>query len=239
MVIVIEMNYIFGLIFIICSILIILIYTQKRLYTKKNNEMNILQVFDPHPDTLFNLYNRGLPIVLQKEIQGWDGFEMLLGLDYETIKDVVKENMEDILTIVKGNLQFHNNIFSFDWKIDITMIPFDINSPIYPVKQANMIQLFGTISGEVRVILFNPACEKYLGKFVNNVSSIDIKSEIEKDNTEMNFIEIILREGNMIYIPFGWFYFIYGNHLDLDTPDRNPFRETIILNCINKSLINF
>ena len=66
-----------------------------------------------------------------------------------------------------------------------------------------------------------------------------LKSEIEKDNTEMNFIEIILREGNMIYIPFGWFYFIYGNHLDLDTPDRNPFRETIILNCINKSLINF
>jgi len=199
--------------------------------------MNILQVFDPDPDTLFDLYQQGLPIIIQKELQNWDGIDLLLGLDYDTIKSTVQEHMNDVLTIIKGNLQFHNNVLSYDWKIDLNLIETDINSPIFPVKQANILQLFATVTGEARIVLFNPDTDKHLEPFTNNVSSIDIKPEIEKDNTEINFIEIVLREGNLIYIPYGWHYFIYGNHIDLDSEGHEQIGETIVLDCINKSFV--
>lgn len=231
------MNYVFGVIFLLCCVFIVILITQRNIYTKKNNEMNILQVYDPDPDTLFDLYQQGLPIIIQKELQNWDGIDLLLGLDYDTIKTTVQDYMKEILIIIKGNLQFHNNILSYDWKVDLTMVSTDINSPIYPVKQTNLLQLFSTVTGEARVILFSPDTEKSLEPFTNNVSSIDIKPEIEKDNTELNFIEIVLREGNIIYIPFGWHYFIYGNHIDLDSEGQEQVGETIVLDCINKSLI--
>ena len=232
------MNYLFGVIFLLCCVFIVIIITQRNINTKKNNEMNMLQVFDPDPDTLFDLYQQGLPIIIQKELQNWDGIDLLLGLDYETLKTTVQDNIEDILTIVKGNLQFHNNILSYDWKIDITLVDTDIKSPIFPVRQVNLLQLFATITGEARIVLFAPQIEKHLTPFTNNVSSIDIKHEIEKDNTELEFIEVVLREGNLIYIPYGWFYFIYGNNIDLDTIEDEQHRETIVLDCINKSIID-
>lgn len=231
------MNYIFGVVFLLCCIFIVILITQCNVYTKKENEMNILQVFDPDPDTLFELYQRGLPIIIQKELQNWDGIDLLIGLDYDTIKTTVQENMKDVLSIIKGNLQFHNNVLSYDWKIDLTMVDMDINSPIFPIKQVNIIQLFATVTGETRVILFSPNMETYLEPFTNNVSSVDIKSEIEKDDTKINFIEIVLREGNILYIPYGWHYFIYGNHLDLDNDESEQIGETVILDCINKSLV--
>ncbi len=231
------MNYIFGVIFILCCIFIVILITQRNIYTKKNNDMNILQVFDPDPDTLFDLYQQGLPTIIQKELQNWDGIDLLLGLDYNTIKTTVQDHMNDVLTIIKGNLQFHNNVLSYDWKIDLTLVETNINSPIFPVRQANILQLFATVTGETRIILFSPDMEKELEPFTNNVSSVDIKSELEKDDTKMNFIEIVVREGNLIYIPYGWHYFIYGNHIDLDGEEQIQTNETVILDCINKSLV--
>lgn len=234
------MNYTTGVVFLLCCILILLIITQRNIYTKKNNEMNILQAYDPDPDTLFDLYQQCLPIIIQKEIQNWDGIDLMLGLDYNTIKQTVQDNMNEILTIIRGNLQFHNNVFSYDWNVDLSMVSTDINSPIFPIRQVNLLQLFATITGEARIVLFNPKTEKHLEPFTNNVSGIDIKPEIEKDDTNIDFIEVVLREGNMIYIPYGWHYFIYGNHLDLDADDENEqmqIGETIILDCINRSFI--
>jgi hypothetical protein len=244
------MNYIFGVVFLLLCIFLVLIITQRNIYTKKNNEMNILQIYDPDPDTLFDLYQQCLPIIIQKELQNWDGIDLMIGLDYNTIETTIQDNMDDILTIIKGNLQFHNNILSYDWKVDLTVITTNINSPIYPIHQVNLLQLFATVTGEARIVIFCPKTEKYLKPFTNNVSSINIKPEIEKDETDIDFIEVVLREGNLIYIPYGWYYFIYGNHLDTDTdadtdadtgePKQKTEnkKETIILDCINKSFID-
>lgn len=217
----------FITLFIIIIIFIVLLYSQKLVYSRINNDMNILQTYEPSPETLFNLYNQNQPIIIQQELQYWDGFELLLGLDYETIKMLTTENTDEILTIIKGNLQFHNNIFSYNWTIDIKKITLDYNSPIFVVKQNNLLQLFSTISGEARIILICPKEKEKLGKFINNVSDKDITEELNKDNTDLEYIEIVVREGNMIFIPYNWFYFIYSNE-----------EETILLDCINESLIN-
>jgi hypothetical protein len=217
----------FIIIFIVIIIFIILLYSQKLVYSRINNEMNILQIYDPSPETLFNLYNQNQPIIIQQELQHWDGFQLLLGLDYDTIKLLTKENTQEILTIIKGNMQYHNNIFSYNWTIDINRIDLTYESPIFVIKQNNLLQLFSTITGEARIILICPKEINKLGKFINNVSDKDITDEINKDDTELEYIEIVLREGNMIFIPYDWFYFIYSND-----------EETVLLNCVNESLIN-
>ena len=227
------MYFLFIIGFLIIIIFSLMLYSQKKIYQRENNEMTLLQIYDPDPENLFNLYNNNLPIIIQSELQNWEGFSELLGLNYDLIKSVINENLEDILTIIKGNLQFHNNIFSYDWNIDIKKINFNYDSPIFMIQQNNLLQLFSTITGEVRIILMNPDHHSKLGNFKNNVSDKDIKDEINKPDTKLDFIEIILREGNMIYIPYGWHYFIYGNHMINDNND-----ETIILDCINLSLIN-
>lgn len=232
------MNFLFSIAFLLCLILTIIIVSQRNIYTKKNNEMNIIQVYDPDPNTLFDLYQQGSPIIIQKELQNWDGIDLLIGLDYDIIKETIQDNLDDILTIIKGNLQFHNNVLSYDWKVDLSLVSTDINSPIFPVRQANLLQIFATVTGEARILLFNPKSEKRLEPFTNNVSSIDIRDEIEKDDTDLDFVEIVLREGNLIYIPYGWHYFIYGNHLDLDDDEQEQIGETIVLDCINKSFID-
>lgn len=231
------MYFLFIIGFLIVIIFSLLLYSQKRVYQRENNEMNILQIYDPDPENLFNLYNNNLPIIIQSELQNWDGFNELIGINYDMIKSVINENLEDILTIIKGNLQFHNNIFSYDWNIDIKKINFNYDSPIFMIQQNNLLQLFSTITGEARIILMNPEHHSKLGNFKNNVSNKDITQEINKPDTKLDFIEIILREGNMVYIPYGWHYFIYGNKMIND--DNNDIDdETIILDCINLSLIN-
>lgn len=233
------MYFLFIIGFIIVIIFSLLLYSQKRVYQRENNEMNILQIYDPEPENLFNLYNNNLPIIIQSELQNWDGFNELIGINYDMIKSVINENLEDILTIIKGNLQFHNNIFSYNWNIDVKKITFNYDSPIFMIQQNNLLQLFSTITGEARIILMNPEHHSKLGNFKNNVSDKDITEEINKPDTKLDFIEIILREGNMIYIPYGWHYFMYGNNLiNNDTNNNDINDETIILDCINLSLIN-
>lgn len=233
------MYFLFIIGFIIVIIFSLLLYSQKRVYQRENNEMNILQIYDPEPENLFNLYNNNLPIIIQSELQNWDGFNELIGINYDMIKSVINENLEDILTIIKGNLQFHNNIFSYNWNIDVKKITFNYDSPIFMIQQNNLLQLFSTITGEARIILMNPEHHSKLGNFKNNVSDKDITEEINKPDTKLDFIEIILREGNMIYIPYGWHYFMYGNNfINNDTNNNDINDETIILDCINLSLIN-
>ena len=36
-----------------------------------------------------------------------------------------------------------------------------------------------------------------------------IMNSLDKDPMEINFIEIVVRKGNLIYIPWNWLYFIY------------------------------
>ena len=100
---------------------------------------------------------------------------------------------------------------------------------IFFVKQTNYLQLIGCLSGEMRIIIAPPNQSDLVKPFINMVSTYDATQLLDKDPIEMNFIEIIVREGNMIYIPYNWIYFIYNN---INT-------ECVIVDCINQSLLNY
>ena len=137
---------------------------------------------------------------------------------------------KDYTTSIKENLSIFNLPLSYDWNIDIQNIILDDKSGIFFIKQSHLMQCFACITGEFRIIITPNDQRKFLEPFKNNVSTINATPILDKVPMEMNFIEIIIRTGNLIYIPYGWHYFIYKSDLS---------NETVILNCINNTLLNY
>lgn len=214
---------------LISSIIIIFAISQKRYATQTNNSMDITQVNLPESDLLFELYHDKLPIIFQHELDDWDGISALIGRNFQEITTIVQENREDVLSIVKGYLQFHEPLLSMNWDINFQEIVYTFNSPIFMIQEMNYLHLIGNITGEVRIILIPPNEHQKLETFSNNVSTQNITEILNKDTPPFEFIEIVLREGNMIYIPYKWHYFIYKAEFE------GSDNQTTILNMINKS----
>ena len=194
-----------------------------------NNELKILQIFDPEPDTIDELFKNHQPIVFQREIFFWKQFKTFLGKSLIDIQNTINTNIDITYSdFIKKNLELYNLPLSYDWNIDIRNIVLDNKSAIFFIKQSNYMQLFGCVTGEMRVIIAPPDQEHKISPIINLVSTIDATIILDKVPIELNFIEIIIRKGNMIYIPWGWFYFIY----------KHNNQECVIVDCLNKSIIS-
>jgi len=219
------------LILILLIIILWLIFKHIKKIKKINNNMNIIQACQPSILTLQEFYLENSPIILQKEIQLWDKVLALLGKDCQEISSIVNnsKNIKNELNLtesIKIYLSIHNLPFSYDWNIDITSISYNYESPIFVTKQDNLLQLYGTLTGESRIILIPPSEYIKLGNFNHSISDKNIKDIINQEESPIEFIEIIVREGNMIYIPYNWHYYIYSNN------------SSIMLNCRNISLLS-
>jgi hypothetical protein len=170
-----------------------------------NNELKILQVSDPNSDIAYELFNSHQPIVFQKELLFWKEFNTLIGKSLSDINSTIINNPSiHYSNYIKNNLEIYNLPLSYDWNIDIRNIILDETSAIFFIEQTNYLQVFGCVSGEMRIIIAPPDQTNHVQPFINMVSTIDATSILNKEPMEMNYIEIIVREGNMIYIPYKW-----------------------------------
>jgi len=197
-----------------------------------NNELNILQAVDPDYNIAYDLLDKHQPLVLQREIFYWKEFNNLIGKSLFEIKQDISINKTiNYSEYIKNNIDLYNLSLSYDWNIDIKNIQLDDKSAIFFIKQNNYMQLFGCVTGEMRVIITTPDQVNLLSPFVNMVSSIDATSLLNKEPIDLNYIEIIVRQGNIIYIPWGWCYFIYNSRGHIN-------EECVLVDCINKSLLS-
>jgi len=196
-----------------------------------NNELKILQVSDPDYNIAYELFEKHQPIIFQKEIFFWKEINTLIGMPLSNIKNEIATHTNiNYSDYIKNNLENYNLPLSYDWNIDIRNVVLDDKSSIFFIKQTNYMQLFGCMSGEIRVIITPSDQSKHLEPFVNMVSTVDATPILNRDPIELNYIEIIIRQGNMIYIPWNWFYFIYKGH--------HPTEECVIIDCANKSILS-
>lgn len=225
------MKYITSLIILL---IIFFIYCHITRLKTLNNELRILQVADPEPELLLEMQAQHLPIVFQREIYAWKHFNKLIGKPLTEIQKTLSTPPTEIdySEIIKLNLEPNNLPLSYDWILDMRNIVLDEKAAIFFIKQTNYMQLFGCVGGEMRVIVAPPDQAPLLGSFINNVSNSDSTALLDKNPAELRFVEIIVRCGNMIYIPYGWHYFIYKN----SKVEGNE--ETIIIDCLNKSLLS-
>jgi hypothetical protein len=198
-----------------------------------NNELRILQVGDSTPELIFELLQQQLPIVYQRELYAWKRFNKLIGKPLNEIQSSINstniDNEVSYSDSIKNNLEPNNLPLSYDWDIDIKNVILDDKSSIFFIKQNNYMQTFGCVTGEFRIIISPPSQSHYFGTFINNVSNVNAIPLLEKNPIELEFLEIIIRAGNMIYIPYNWHYFIYKNNKEI---------ETVIIDCINKSILS-
>ena len=195
-----------------------------------NNELNILQVSDLDSNIAYELFNSNQPIIFQKELLYWKEFNKLVGKSLNNINTAITTNTNiKYSDYIKNNIELYNLPLSYDWNIDIRNIILNESSAIFFIKQNNYMQLFGCVSGELRVIIAPPNQSNIIEPFINMVSTIDATSILDKEPMELNFIEIIVREGNMIYIPYNWIYFLYKINTN----------ECVIVDCINQSVLNY
>jgi len=197
-----------------------------------NNTLNILQVFDPEAELAYELFENHQPIVFQHEFCFLRDFNKLLDKPLSEIKNIISSNPNINYTeIIKINLEPYNLPLSYDWSIDIRNIILDDKNGIFFVKQKNYLQCFGCVSGEFRIIITPPDQLPKLEPLVNNVSTLDATALLDKEPIELNFIEIIVRKGNLIYIPVEWLYFIYR-------PQNIYNKDTVIVDCLNNSIMS-
>jgi len=194
--------------------------------------LKILQVADPNVDIAYELLDNHQPIVFQKELLYWKEFNTFIGKSLIDINNTITTNNQiHYSDYIKHNLEIYNLPLSYDWNIDIRNIILDSNSSIFFIKQTNYLQLFGCVSGEMRIIIAPPNQSYLVQPFTNLVSTLDATILLDKDPMEINFIEVIVREGNMIYIPYNWIYFIYTQ--------STINNECVIVDCINQSVLNY
>ena len=211
--------------------LIFFFYVHITRITTVNNNLDILQVQDPEPELAYELLGHNQPIVFQRELAFWKDFNKLLGKPLDEIKSTITAHPEmNYSTSIKMNLEPYNLPLSYDWLIDIRPVVLDDTSGIFFIRQVNYLQIFGCVSGQFRIIITPPDQSSKLEPFANYVSSVDATKMLDAQPMELNYIEIIVREGNLVYIPWGWHYFIYRPN----TSEAN----CVILDCLNKSAIN-
>ena len=205
-----------------------------------NNNLNILQTYDPEPELALELFSQHQPIIFQRELLFWKEFNKLLGLNINDIKNAITNNITNATSsskpeinyteIIKTNLEPYNLPLSYDWNIDIRNIILDDKNGIFFIRQQNYLQCFGCITGEFRIIITPPNQSPKLEPFTNHVSTLDATTLLDKEPLEINFIEIVIRQGNLIYIPWNWLYFIYK---------PSNITECVIIDCLNNSILSF
>lgn len=219
------------LVALVIVFIIFFLYVHISKITTVNNNLDILQVHDPDPELAYELLGHNQPIVFQRELEFWKDFNKLLNQPIENIKIQITSNPEmNYSTSIKMNLEPYNLPMSYDWLIDIRPIVLDDTNGIFFIKQVNYLQMFGCISGQFRIIIAPPDQSGKLEPFTNYVSSNDATKMLDAQPMDLNYIEIIVRVGNLVYIPWGWHYFIYRP----STHNSN----SVILDCLNKSAIN-
>ncbi len=248
---------------LVCAIIIILVLMHVLAWRTVNYDMKILQTSHGAPALIYDLLLKHSPMIYQNEIEQWDDAYILIDQSLLDIKEIIA-TYPNISNIIKQNLALNNKPFTYDWNINIKPILNGPNAHIYMTYEKNYLELVVCITGIVKIVLLKPFINhilelKYLGKMNNCVSTIDITPLLNieplqsSQHDEFEFIEVVLRSGNMIYIPYKWYYYIYNVTVPIPTIDintnvntnndnnennENNLGECVIMHCINKSIID-
>ena len=182
---------------------------------KHSEEIEILQAETPNFDVIQDLINKNQPTVFRQTLYGW-----------EPIIHIFDANMDDINYLINNNNNFNKDILdclssysmflSLGWEYKFLNKHKDTRENHF-VLQKNHRHLFAQIMGIQRFYLIPPNQKQYIETKTiqdedNNKQIVSKTNFWNKNETaiepfnKIKYIEIILREGNILYIPKGWWY---------------------------------
>ena len=243
-------------IILICIVVVVIILISNYInYTKINNEsMNLQQSTHPNSEIITLMLNKKQPTIFLQEIALWEGIDLLIGYNYENIRDVFQGN-KIILKALKYYLKPYCLPLSYDWDINLKVETKDWDQlSNYPTQETSYNHLIGNFSGLMMICILHPNQEKLINKLKEKnidfklylkeneiVKKKELKEQLEnkdvndenKSNDKNNYLDIDyitipIRPANMIYIPYKWYYFIYCGESDSYTTYLDIKNKTII-----------
>ena len=197
---------------------------------KVNNNYEIKQVHMPNNEILENALSEKLPTIITGTIYNWSEFydysPNFIQQNYETVLDksnkhqsdgyikidnfYKKINKLDIINKYTKHLHFPYSIYK---QYDLT-----IGNPKYKTElvRCNIYrQLLCQMYGTLNICLFAPNQTQFLYPYPNNTNKSmcnfwDIDDVKFPNFNSAKYIEIILKQGQILYVPKGWWYCIHS-----------------------------
>lgn len=178
---------------------------------------NINQINNPDKDSFENMVNQKQPLVVTN-VLGELSFsqEEISEKDNDSLKNKVQSYFKYYLIPLSYD---HNFKIVFDKKGQATSL----------VKQIHQRMFISVITGIKKIILFNPDQLKFLYKSrispdKSEVNFWKFSEHVFPDFVKSNYIEIIIRENQMISIPYGWWWTSIS---EMDCLSVNCFNDSI------------
>ena len=180
-------------------VLIIFVYFQYNYINKTNDSFNIVQYENPNKNIFENMVHEKSISIFTK-IQ----FDFNNNINLDTYH--LLNNKQLINNIIKQNINYYNIPLSIKHNFTIENELIDYKTPL--TIQNHYRGLIIQLKGERKIYIFKQSDKKNL-YFNKNNSSIDFWNQDIIKYPLLNkaqYIEIILRENQMIYIPYKFIY---------------------------------
>lgn len=203
----------FVLIFFIIVILFVL-YCHIHNIKKDSSSFEILQLEVPNEHQIQEILVYKQPTLFRQSLMSWDVIFNIPDMTQKQVNNLLKSNQ--FIELFETYLVPYSLLLSIGWNTSIIMYDIYYEMDYFELVNKHRF-LIGQLSGESRILLASPNQKKFLEpiitKYNNNNNKIQRSShhfwEDENNKNSFNkleFIDVILREGNIIYIPKGWWY---------------------------------
>jgi hypothetical protein len=210
------------IIYIIILIIIcftILIYCYISNLNKINTNVTILQKDNPTEDEIQNLLVQKQPTIFADVLYDWEAIAEIFDMPIEIITELLSAKL--FVQLLTTHLEQYSLLFSRGWKFNASERlpdpenPFEHNFRL----ESHHRHLIAQITGIQRVYIASPnqttflkpveietITSQSLNKTRCTVDFYDEEATTKAPFNKLQYIEIVLREGNMLYIPRGWWY---------------------------------
>jgi len=219
-----SINIIIYILALICVIIGVLIYCYIQNLYKISNETEIIQKDVPTDNEIQDMLVLKQPAIFIDILYGWDAIVEIFDADMEYIIEIMK--IKEFIEVMDNHLSPFSLLFSMGWDYNITERTRETHKYKHFYLESNHRHLIGQITGTQRIFLASPKQTLYITPITSTTTtsitstkthppfnktycSIDFWNEKEIQEPPFNnlqFIEIILREGNLLYIPRGWWF---------------------------------
>jgi len=218
-------------------ILIFFIYCHIYHLNKINTNLEILQAEVPDSSKIQDLLVHKQPVVFRQVLYGWDTIIDIHQLPIEEIQLIIK-NDKEFVQVLHYYLSPYSLFLSYGWQFQITYKIID-NTQHHFYLESHHRHLIAQITGQQRIYLASPNQTEFLEPVVesknenlinkkhNPVTFWNEEETAKEPFNKLQYVEIILREGNILYIPRGWWYL-----LEIE-------EDGLIMEAVNKSVLNW
>jgi hypothetical protein len=188
--------------------------------------INIQQTEHPSPAVIYKMLATKLPCIFMYEVEMWDGYDLLIGYPHDAISTVLLDNKELVTTLKKEYLEPFNLPLSRDWKVNLVKqtLAWDALTGL-PTRESSFNHLIANFTGLMMVCFINPKHAKLIAEYNNNKPDLPDNTkanpatftkllETEGDKQNIDYLTVPIRPGHVLYIPYGWYYYLYCGQAD-------------------------